>query len=100
MRLSAATILIKTTSSDSDNVVIASFAGTETVRGHWVPAQNNIIARAYGLKIDVENRFFTKAHNDSLIEGNRLQVGSVQYDIFSVDDYGSWQEVGVRKAIL
>ena len=88
MRQSIATVLVKSVEYDDRRTGMVSYAGTATVRGTLLPTGGQIVQKIYGQEYAGEFEFYARQRNAGLAAGNRLRIGSVDYDIVAIRDYG------------
>ena len=70
-----------------------------TAAGVMLPTGGELAQRIYGVVVPVEFTFFTKTRNAGILEGNRLEIASVQYEILYIADYQKIQSVLLKKVI-
>lgn len=88
MKQTAATILAKSIEYDLSRKPLPIFTASGTVTGIFIPTGGQIVQKQYGQEYAGEFEFYTKKRHAGLIAGNRLKIGSADYDIVAVRDYG------------
>ena len=87
MRQTSATVMARTLSQGLAQESQAEYAAAGTVSGVFIPTGGAIVQKIYGQEYAGEFEFYTKKRNAALIAGNRLQIGSKNYEIGAVRDY-------------
>lgn len=88
MRQTTATVMQKTIEYDLSRRPLPLFASSGTITGTFIPTGGQIVQKQYGQEYSGEFEFYTKKRHAGLIAGNRLKIGSAEYDIVAARDYG------------
>ena len=99
MRQVVATVLIRTVEYDERRTGLPDYSGTATVRGTLLPTGGEIVQKQYGQEYAGEFEFYARQRNAGLVQGSRLRIATLDYDIVAIRDYGKVVTCLLRRVV-